>query len=561
MVVKLTKNTSVKKEIYSLSHSPINTSHGSIFTKKSVVEYILDLVEYTHKNNLYEFRILEPAFGGGEFLIEIINRLICSCKYHGLNPTVSLLKDAIIGVEVHRDTYLKTKEKIKNLLLGFGFSEVETNTLLDSWLINDDYLLTRFKKKFDYIVGNPPYVRQEEISKVLWNEYKKHFLTIYDRADLYVPFIEHSLKQLRGKGTLGYICSDRWVKNKYGKKLRLFITSHFNLEYYIDMNGIDAFESDVSAYPAITIIKRSLKTPTKVIKLSHTKDSTSKNRLGFEETINEVYMDTSEDPWLLDNFQQLKLLRKLEETYQTIEKSGCKVGIGVATGADKVYIKKCSDLKIEQSRKLPIILSKDINKGNIFWSGHCIANPFDENGNLVDLSNFPLLHKYFNKHSEVLSSRHCAKKNQKRWYRTIDKIHTSLLKQKKLLVPDISREFNIAYDEGKYYPHHNLYYITSNTWNLKALKTILLSKITHLFISHYSTKMRGGYLRFQAQYIRRICIPKWEYIDKQLQKDLILASDIKDMETINSLTYQVYGLNKEEIKIIETMELHNAKLK
>jgi len=554
MVVQLTKNTSIKKEIYSLSHSPISASHGSIFTKKAIVKYILDLLEYTYKKNLYEFQILEPAFGGGEFLIEIIKRLIYSCRYHGIKPTANLLKNAITGVEIHYETYLKTREKIKNLLLGFELSEIETDILLDFWLINDDFLLTRFKRKFDYIVGNPPYVRQEEISKILWNEYKKNFLTIYDRADLYIPFIEHSLKQLKKNGTLGFICSDRWIKNRYGKKLRLFITSYFNLEYYIDMNSIDAFESEVSAYPAITIIKHSPKKPTKVIKLSHTKNSTSRNRLGLKETINEIYMNTSEEPWLLDNFQQLKLLRKFENTYHTLEESGCKVGIGVATGADKIYIKKCSELIIEQDRKLPIILSKDINKGDIFWSGHCIANPFDENGNLVNLNNFPMLHEYFNKHSQILSSRYCAKKNQKKWYRTIDKIYTNLFKQEKLLIPDISKEFNIAYDEGYYYPHHNLYYITSSSWNLKALKTILLSKITYLFISHYSTKIRGGYLRFQAQYIRRIRIPKWKSLDKQLQNELILASDSKDIKTINSLTYRAYGLNKDDIKIIEEME-------
>ncbi len=58
-------------------------------------------------------------------------------------------------------------------------------------------------------------------------------------------------------------------------------------------------------------------------------------------------------------------------------------------------------------------------------------------------------------------------------------------------------------------PHHNLYYVISNTWDLRALQAVLLSGIAKFFVSTYSTKMRGGSLRFQAQYLRHICIPQW----------------------------------------------------
>ena len=63
----------------------------------------------------------------------------------------------------------------------------------------------------------------------------KRFTTIYDRADLYVPFIEKSLKVLAPGGTLGFICADRWMKNKYGRPLRQLIADGFHLRYYVDM--------------------------------------------------------------------------------------------------------------------------------------------------------------------------------------------------------------------------------------------------------------------------------------------------------------------------------------
>ena len=78
----------------------------------------------------------------------------------------------------------------------------------------------------------------------------------------------------------------------------------------------------------------------------------------------------------------------------------------------------------------------------------------------------------------------------------------------KLLIPDIKANGDaITYDAGNFYPHHNLYYITSQQWNLRALQALLRSGIAYLFVAAYSVKIGGGYLRFQAQNLKRIRIP------------------------------------------------------
>ena len=77
------------------------------------------------------------------------------------------------------------------------------------------------------------------------------------------------------------------------------------------------------------------------------------------------------------------------------------------------------------------------------------------------------------------------------------------------MIPDIKGEAHIVYEPGKLYPHHNLYFITATDWDLHALQAVLLSDVTRMFITLYSTKMRGGYLRFQAQYLRRLRVPHW----------------------------------------------------
>jgi len=136
------------------------------------------------------------------------------------------------------------------------------------------------------------------------------------------------------------------------------------------------------------------------------------------------------------------------------------------------------------------------------------------------------------------------------WYRTIDRITPALTSTPKLLIPDIKGEAHIVYERGELYPHHNLYYITSEAWDLKALQAILLSSVSRLFIATYSTKMRGGYLRFQAQYLRRIRLPYWNDVSEVLRKRLIEAAGSRDLEACNRAAFTLFDLSNEEQSVL-----------
>ena len=146
----------------------------------------------------------------------------------------------------------------------------------------------------------------------------------------------------------------------------------------------------------------------------------------------------------------------------------------------------------------------------------------------------------------MIARRHCAQKAPDNWYRTIDRITPLLASRPKLLIPDIKGEAHIVYERGELYPHHNLYYITSDEWELRALQAVLLSAISRLFVTIYSTKMRGGYLRFQAQYLRRIRIPRWSDVSGVLRTELTEAATRRDIDACNETTFRLYGLNGEE---------------
>jgi hypothetical protein len=125
-------------------------------------------------------------------------------------------------------------------------------------------------------------------------------------------------------------------------------------------------------------------------------------------------------------------------------------------------------------------------------------------------------------------------------------LYPELTSSPKLMILDIKGEANVVHEPGELYPHHNLYYITSSTWDLRALQMILRSGIARLFVGNYTTKMRGGYFRFQAQYLRKICLPHWDDVPLRLRQELIDTCSVSNPEASNELACRVYGIGMEE---------------
>jgi len=532
-------------------------ARGAIFTRIEVVDFILDLVGYATSAPLHQRCILEPSFGEGDFLLPIVERLLAAWRKHGGNTSAAgvELGEAIRGVELHRETFVSTRRAVVNRLIKEGISASVASELADQWLIQGDFLLERQSARFDFVVGNPPYVRQELIPAPLLLEYRRRYQTMYDRADLYIPFIEHSLSLLDKGGTLGFICADRWMKNRYGGPLREFIARSFHLKAYVDMVDTNAFHSEVSAYPAITVIEKTKAGATRIAyrpkiekkALSAVAAEIRSEALSKDSSVREmVGVANGSEPWLLESSDQMSLIRHIESHFPALEHAGCKVGIGVATGADKAFIGDFESLDVEPDRKLPLVTTRDIQSGEVVWQGQGVINPFADDGGLVDLRDYPKLGSYLEERKAAIAKRHCAQKAPSNWYRTIDRIWPELTSKPKLLIPDIKGEAHIVFEPGKLYPHHNLYYVVSDTWDLRALQAVLISSIAKLFVATYSTKMRGGYLRFQAQYLRRIRIPFWQDVSENLRRELIHAATFRDLDACNRAVFKLYKLNQEE---------------
>ena len=545
----------VEEALKQLSEAGIE-KRGAIFTRREVVDFILDLVGYTPDRPLHELPLLEPSFGDGGFLLAAVERLLAAWRNLGEAVPAPALANCIRAVELHQTSFESTRAKLDQLLQNAGICQIDASALIGTWLIHDDFLLTDLPLPVHFVVGNPPYIRHELIPNVLVAEYRTRYSTIFDRADIYIPFIERSLNQLCDGGKLGFICADRWMKNRYGGPLRRLVSEDFHLQIYVDMFDTPAFHSDVIAYPAIFIIGRQSPGATRVAhrpEISTSSLTALANQLTDSSppsptaSVKEVAkVADGSQPWILDTPDHLALVRRLERDFPTIEEAGCKVGIGVATGADKAFIGPFEDLDVEDDRKLPLAMTRDILSGEVEWRGLGIVNPFADEGGLVALDRYPRLKRHLEDRKDQIAKRHIARKAPSNWYRTIDRIYPALARTPKLLIPDIKGKAHIVYEGGKLYPHHNLYYIASDDWDLRALQAVLLSGVARLFVSAYSTRMRGGYLRFQAQYLRRIRLPHFSAVSRDTMHNLAAAAQAGDVEACYQAAFALYNLNADE---------------
>lgn len=527
-------------------------NHGAVFTKEWVVDLMLDLCDYRAERDLSKIQLLEPSCGDGAFLQRIVKRLSTSLRTHG--HSLSDARNAIRAYDLQGRNVQAARERLVELFEADGWSDVDD--IVTHWIRHADYLLAADPPHFDLVVGNPPYIRAQEIPEERRNTYIRLWDTMTMGTDIFVGFIEKGLRSLKPEGRLCYIVADRWQHNAYGRKLRKLISERYAMDAMFEMHGVDAFAAPVSAYPAITLIRSGKQGPVRYASAQSDLNAEGGERLTtwFQQNAPGATHDPmfsacvlpdwfrTEEIWPSGSPEVLAFLEDMSERFHTLEDAttGTKVGIGIATGADEVFITGDADC-VEVERLIPLLTSADITTGRVQWKGNYLVNPWDVNGQLVDLSHRPKLNAYFEKYAPVLRKRHVAQKRQERWYGTIDKVHAGLRERPKLVLQDMSSTISPVLDT-QHYPHHNLYWITSSVWDLEVLGGLLLSEVAELFVRAYGVKMRNGTMRFQSQYLRMIRVPAPSSLSTDLQERLRTAFRERDRAMATQAALVAYEL-------------------
>ncbi len=537
---------------------PEGVEYGEIFTRRWVVELILDLCGYCPDEDLTAQFLVEPAVGNGAFLIAALDRLVAAKAKHAPDAEWSQLRTAILAMDLQPEHVDTCRALIVRRLEQANCPAEIAEQLANDWLIAGNFLLTDLgDRQADVVVGNPPYIRIEDIAPPLLKAYRQACPTMGGRADVYVGFYERGLELLKPGGRLGYICADRWMRNQYGRGLRAkIVNGGFAMDACLLMHDAPAFEEEVSAYPAITVIRRGGQDSVATGEATNKFDESAAQRFASWAVAAETtpiesqalrasrlpHWHTNAASWPDGSPKTLAWLEELADRLPLLEdeSTGTRIGIGVATGADAVYVTKNTNAA-EPERMLPLAMPADVKTGQYQWTGHYLVNPWAADG-LVELDEWPRLAAYLRQRSNAVQRRVVARRNASRWYRTIDRVTTSLTDRPKLLLEDMKARPNPVLEPGGHYPHHNLYYLVSDGWDLEVLGGLLLSDVIERQITAYCVKMRGKTLRFQAQYLRRVRAPHPHNLAHDVSRDLAQAFRDRDRAAATDAALRAFSI-------------------
>jgi adenine-specific DNA-methyltransferase len=541
-------------------------NYGAVFTRRWVVEVLLDLTGYTVDHDLGGMRLLEPSCGSGAFLGPAIERLIASAQRQGRD--LASLGDAVRAYDLQAEHVAACRALCRDLLIAAGQPASVASDLSDRWVRHADFLFAGLfsgieDRNADVVVGNPPYIRYDDLGPDMAALYRGAWPTMRGRGDIYVGFIERSLRMLRPGGRIGFICADRWMRNAYGAGLRELVAERYAVEHVWTMHDVDAFEAQVSAYPAITVLANRAQSSVVVadttaafgasgaaelVKAVSAEKFTGFSGPGVTAHRLPHWFDGGE-LWPTGSPARLALIESLNDRFGPLDDpaTGTRVSIGVASGADKVYVIKDPTV-VEPDRVLPLAMRQDLMSGTFRWQGNYLVNPWADDGSLVRLDDYPRMGAYLASYPAI-RDRHVVKNAREFWYRTIDKVHAKLTDRPKLLLQDMKAHIHPVLEPGGHYPHHNLYYVVSDTWDMEVLGGILLSRIAQAFIEAYCVRMRGGTLRFQAQYLKRIRVPRPDDIDPAIQGALRTAFRNRDTEAATLAAADAYGIDLKDYEL------------
>lgn len=213
-------------------------------------DYVIKMLDYmNYKKGVYGKSVLENSCGTGNILTRVVERYILDALENdiSLNEIIMGLERDITGYDIDNSSLIVCKKRLDEIASGFGLYDIKWN------IKRCDYLKTP-KKKYDFIIGNPPYITYHDLKQKQRNWIKKKYTTCTNgRFDYYYAFVEKSVDSLSMDGTLVYLIPFNIFRNKYAQNLREHIKETLFDVY--DFSGIELFD-DVIISSTIIVCKR-----------------------------------------------------------------------------------------------------------------------------------------------------------------------------------------------------------------------------------------------------------------------------------------------------------------
>ncbi|WP_334208108.1 class I SAM-dependent DNA methyltransferase [Campylobacter jejuni] len=440
-------------------------------------------------------------------------------------------------------------------------------------------------KGFDLIIGNPPYIRQEEL-KELKPHLAKNYKVYKGTSDIYTYFYELGFNVLKENGILSFITSNKYTRAGYGEALREFLLKNVKVLEYTDLNGIKVFDSATVDTSILCFEKsKSKDNKFKYLALSNEILKTCAYDIGLYKDFAEFSQNSlSKESFTFSDENTSALKAKIERIGTPLKEwQGLNIYRGILTGYNEAFIittekrneilANCKDeAEKERTAKLirKMLRGRDIKRYSYEWAGLWVINTHNgyknQNGEKVEAINidhYPSLKKHFDEFYPQLEKR--ADKGLTP-YNLRNCAYIEEFEREKIVYSEIVRKPQFYLDTKlNFYAEATSFILTGE--NLKYLIAFLNNDfVAFIFKTFYA----GGNLgengfRYKKAFLEKLPIPKINSKNEKLANELInLVDEIlkakeqdKNANTqklenkINSLVYKLYNLNEEEIKIIE----------
>jgi len=388
---------------------------------------------------------------------------------------------------------------------------------------------------FDAAIGNPPYVRQEEISAIK-PALAKAFDTYAGSADLYVYFYEQGINLLKPGGRMGYVVTNKWLRAGYAEKLRRMFAEEVWIEFLADFGHARHLFPDADVFPCVISVRKpdTDAAPEQYDLAVIPRDDVPREGLSAAvqaATYRAERSDLSGEAWVLEPPEVAALLRKICERGVPLEEyAGVSPLYGIKTGFNEAFLIDTAirDQLVSEDPKAaeiikPYLRGQDIERWQPEWAGLWMivmkssgdhawpwANAASESeAEALFAQRYPSIHRRFKalesfrKEGKLKGLRH--REDQGRfWWELRPCAYYEKLEQPKLVYTEITWSNSFAVDNNNHYINNTAYALSSeDSW----IPTVLNSPLTWWYSWRKAQHGKDEALRFMDSFIRPFPIP------------------------------------------------------
>lgn len=528
--------------------------NGAFFTPSYIVDYIVENVQPAKSA-----KVADISCGIGIFLLGLIRYYQ---KHH--NKTIKeCVKKNIYGVDI-LDYNVR---RCKLLIIIYGLLNNENIEEDDINVICDDSLKRKWDIEFDGVVGNPPYVKFQDLDDITRSSLlEKWETTKYGTFNLYFAFFELGYKLLKDNGKLGYITPNNYFTSLSGEVLRQYFQQRECIYKIVDFNSTMVFS--VQTYTAITFLNKKRNGH---IDYSRIPDKTTpQTYLKTASFSPNNYTELNTKKWRLLCDNERKIISNIENIGESLG-SMFNICVGIATLKDEVFFvfptkkddkycyfeKNNKEYKVESQLLRSCVKISDMKtQSDIEDNKRMIIFPYQiENGKAVVISeekmrtDFPNCYSYFLDYKDILNGRGKGKHPYTPFYvygRTQGLNRYGV----KILTPTFSKypRFLLDKDENSFFTNGYGIYFREKEYtllqnpltkqeNIDVVLKILNSSIMHYYVKKTSVSIEGGFPCYQKNFIEKFSIP---YLSENEIAELRM---IQDAIAVNEYLLTKYQIN------------------